>query len=681
MSTPEEIKLDLPHTTTRMEERFQLAYFCPDSYTPWSQPGGPSGPSGPVRNESPPTASPGTPGNIDKQTTATFVEIGQLTSPSHCSMMLQASTRDYLNQDFDGALQRLIWLKAILNSCLNAPPSPKTPPSDIDRYQTYSEKIDTLIRQLNLGLDYYAQPLNAVPLLSVDFYRALIKEMIGYGTDIQTAYLDYTAVQRDNNKAKEALATAMTKALLSIQNMQSQADQLLTQQQPLTDSIVRLGVSLNDVWQQLMSADANFKAAVASKGAGCDFKQIITICAAIGTLVMSGGTTAALIGTAISALEKQPLKYGDGKPVGDDFKGFEFKVNTVVAAGSGIGSFADAFNKVRGALKPKTGGVDALPSDEAKIVASADDVEAQLKPFLELPEAKNYDALIRSFVSVSQARNNKILEYNNLLGQWQGLNADIAQTQKEADAAQSAYALLQDPFVAEAQNFMAKAWIDSKTTIIRALYDIYRSYQYYSLNTAPLPINDFSIASLEAAQQNVLGLYAASKAAFGAAPSNMRLRIDLLPYIPKGSLAKFRTSGKVSVSLPPNQVDLSPYTNVRATRIGLEMRDAHGPPKRMQANIIHEGLALIFDASRRPHVFSHVAVPVPFEINNGKTVIDGSVAANERDGNSSDANDYDGLTPYGPWAIEINLATIDPGFLERMSQLTLVIEGKARGHV
>ena len=145
---------------------------------------------------------------------------------------------------------------------------------------------------------------------------------------------------------------------------------------------------------------------------------------------------------------------------------------------------ADAFGKVKDALTPQQvpgSAIPALPSDEAKIVASANDIEEQLNPFMGMPEAQKYRALIRSFVDAAQARNNKILEYNNVILGWQKLNGDIQQTQLDADAAQNAIADSQNPFVSEAENFMAKGWIDSKINLVRTLSQINRAYRYYHL--------------------------------------------------------------------------------------------------------------------------------------------------------------------------------------------------------
>jgi hypothetical protein len=407
-----------------------------------------------------------------------------LTSATHVSMLLNASIRDYINQDFQNGLERLLWLKALAVSVLELPEDTRPTSPDLDRFKSYNDKIDVLIRQLSLRFDYYGQPLNEVPLLSFNYYVNLISDLMNYGKDIENAYLTYSNISAKQEEAKAAFLQAQAKARLSIQTLEADNAQLLSKQEPLNDAIERLSNSLNDLWVQLMQAQARFQEAVAAKGRGCSFQQIVALGAVIATLITTGGAAAPAIGLAIQAVAKQPLKYDNGSPVEDNFQGFKYKVNTLVTVGRDAGTFIDAFNQVREKIAPKPvpgSDVPGLPSDETKIVATADEVEQQLKPFMDMPEAQSYNTLLRAFVSTSEARNNKIIEYNNLILNWQRNNTDIAQVQLDADAAQNAFSASQNPFVAEAAIFMAKAWVDSKVKIVRVLSEINRAYQYYLL--------------------------------------------------------------------------------------------------------------------------------------------------------------------------------------------------------
>jgi hypothetical protein len=163
--------------------------------------------------------------------------------------------------------------------------------------------------------------------------------------------------------------------------------------------------------------------------------------------------------------------------------------------------------------------------------------------------------------------------------------------------------------------------------------------------------------------------YVISRQQFGSLPSNIfGMMIDIRQYISDITFELFMRTGRVSVTIDPNETSLSNYSNVLATRVGLRLEDATGEPNLLQATITHEGRALIYDQAGQAHTYTHVPISIPYEIRNRRIVVDGTVA--------SAAGDYEGISPYGPWTLQINL--LDSGFLARVSKMFLVFDGKAR---
>jgi hypothetical protein len=661
-----------PDFPRRVTTDTKVAEFgCVVGSIPWSRPGSPAGSTPPDRTDPIPVGQIGQPGILQIKDKLTFAELVPCVSPSHVNMMLNASIRDYINEQCSDALSRLVWLKGVITTILQLPDTAKPPEADLQRYRPQARLVDMLILQLKLGLDYYAEPVNRVPLVSVDYYNGVIQQLLTYGNHIETSYFAYQNAANDQKAAGDAFRATMTQALQSINQMQAQSAQLAAQQGPLSQTIARLSDALNGVWVELMGAEQKFREAIQNKGQGCNFAQIVAIGASVATLIGSGGTAAVAIGVAMKALQKEPLQYDDKNPVSDDFKGFQYKVNTLVTVGKDVSSFTEAYTVLKTSLQPKTvpgSNVPALPGDEAKIVASADDIESQLKPFLDLTEAREYQSLLQLFVATAEARNNKILEFNNILVAWYKLQATITQTQLEADAAQTSYASTQNPFIPDAMNFMHKAWVDSKTNIISVLYQLNRAYQYYSLNTSPFAVSDFSMAAIENTAQASLSLYTAALAGFGSQPANIRGKdIDLLPYITKIALEKFKKTKIIHVAISPKDQSLLAYSNLLATRVGLKVKGPTGEAKYLQVNITHEGRSLIFDQTGRSHTFSHVAITTPYEVQAGHVVSDGAIAIDK---------DYVGVSPYGPWTIHIN--SVDQSILDHMQGLALTFDGKGR---
>jgi hypothetical protein len=107
---------------------------CSDVYRNWSQPPGEKGGNGPKRTEPVPTGRDGDEGKITISGNARLIDAAALASPSYVGMLLNASIRDYINQDFSNALDRLYWLKAIVSTIVDVPSTePSTVPSTQQR--------------------------------------------------------------------------------------------------------------------------------------------------------------------------------------------------------------------------------------------------------------------------------------------------------------------------------------------------------------------------------------------------------------------------------------------------------------------------------------------------------------------------------------------------------------------
>jgi hypothetical protein len=117
---------------------------CVDE-SPWSQPGGPPGVTPPFRTEPSPVAPSGKEGTIHSLYQATWTDLALLTSATHVSMLLNASIRDYINQDFQNGLERLLWLKALAVSVLELPEDTRPTSPDLDRFKSYNDNFDKAV--------------------------------------------------------------------------------------------------------------------------------------------------------------------------------------------------------------------------------------------------------------------------------------------------------------------------------------------------------------------------------------------------------------------------------------------------------------------------------------------------------------------------------------------------------
>jgi hypothetical protein len=641
--------------------------------SPWSRPGAPPSIKPPPRSEPIPTAAGGAAGTVS-MTSATVAALASHITPSFINMVLAEAIRYYINDDRQGAVSRLSFLNGIVQEKLKAIDAHQP---DFQRLQASSTKISSLIRNLALQLDYFGQPLNHVPRLSVQDYIAQTSQLIAFGKDIESTYLDYQSVEKAQQASLAKFIADKTKALGTVNSATTQISELASQQGDTLASIERLDVALVDFWTQLLAADEAFKAAVANlPGAGCQFSQVVTVGACVASLVASGGATAAALPAALAALDNGPLKPPAGTTVTDAFDAFKYKTDTLITVGKDAVSIVDAFNKLKNSFTPPpvaAGHLITLPTDAVKIVATADQIEKELQPYLadDMPEAQKYDSLIKLFVATSETRNNKVLEFNAFDAQIGAAQADIARAQAEADAAQNEMAVLNNPFVGDALNFMNSAWVQSLSSISRAIYQMKAAYKYYTLKDADITIEDFSTGSLTSALQKLTDDYKMALESFGADPEPIdRLAIPLLPYVPSTTLAKFRHSGSLTVSIDVKQPDLATLFNVYVSRVWLKIESSAGVLQSFRARIRHEGRAVLFDAQRKPYSFSHMPVQIEYIIRDGNEIVNGTIIQQQ--------SQYAGLTPYGPWTIEIDMGSIPTGYLINVTNLSLLFMGSGR---
>lgn len=642
--------------------------------SPWSAPGGSLSVTPPALTTTIPVGIPGIVGNANLSAT-TLAELAANLTPLYVDMLLRSAVNNYINQDFASSLNQLIFIKSLVSTRLRSP-APMTPTgNDLVRLTSSSSKVDALIRQLQLNLDYYAQPLNHVPRLSVADYQSQVSTLLTLGGDISAEYLKYKSLVEAQKQAVSDFAAARSKALSAITSAQAASQDLVTQQTDTLNAIARLETALSETWVDLLGAQDAFKIAVAAIGQpGCQFTQVLAVAAAIAATYVTAGAAAPAIPAALAAASNSPMKYDNGQPVLDDFSGFKYKVSKVVTVGQDAVSIIDAFNKLKSSFPAPTPGqpVPTLPNDEVKILASVDQIEAAIKPYLNLPEAQNYQTLIKLFVATSEARNNKILEYNTLDSQIAKTNADIHQAQVVADNAQNAVSAVSNPFLGDAVSFMTDAWINALNAIVYVIYQMRSAYKYYALVDAPINIQDFSIGSLSSSALDLYSRYKQTMDTFGGDPQNIvGFQVDLTPYLSSGTLTRFRQTGIATVAIDAANHDLSNYSYLYVTRVWIRLESSSGILKTFQTSITHEGRALLFDSSKKPFVFSHLPVTVGYQVLNGNDVVDGNIAGQQ--------SSYAGLTPYGPWTLKIDLQSIPHNFLASLTKISLMFDGKGRG--
>lgn len=596
--------------------------------------------------------------------------VANLVTTDYAALLLHRIELDYLNGEVEAAVARLQWLDALLGV---------TPSNSI--FIAQKIRLRALARQMSLGLDYYGNYQNFVTLLSPDYYAQLIKQMLEYGRDIEYQYQAYVAADAIASDRIAAFSRTQANVLSNAEGLEASLPQIVQEQQALQETIDGLRDDLSDLWIQLQTAEAAFKAAVKSAGGGCSFEQLVTIGAAVGTLVATGGSAAAAIGPALAALNGPGSPGENGLPIPDDFSGFKYEVTTVVTAGQKIGDFAVAANKVAQSITPTAdnNSVPALPSDQTKLLAQASDIDKQLQPFLsKFGEARTYQALIHTYVSTAESRNNKILEYNNKRSEYTRTKAQISVVRATAAELQTRIATVKASQIPGATTFMEDAYLQARVSIIRILYEIDRCQRFVTLAPpmARFEIGNATIGGLSSVALQQTASYHQAQAGFGMGLIALKnRRVGLRDFVSNPDFAKFQDTGVLVFSLPHDRQDSNfyNYSHVLAQQIAFEFR---GLAKNVAFSVVvkHLGRSVMRDGQGTAQVFSHVALATTYAVDaRGQPGPTGSLTG---DSDPSDPQRFVGVSPYGPWKIAVTGLTDEQR--SKISDIDVIFDARGR---
>lgn len=644
--------------------------------------GGPGAPgdAGDIVSAVPPTAAPGAAGHSSVES-AFFTDFISVINPYYSSILLHEAENYYINGDVSNTTNRLIWLKGLLEARIVNTKQLLEP--DLKAFESHRYRVNSLLNQISLSLDFYGQFNNVVPLLTVESIIQELDALLAYGKEIEQAYFSYKSSLSSKEIDQLSLNSARSKLLQQNDDARASLADNIKQRTDLENNVAVLNEQLQSLWAQMAQADANFKKAVANRSNGCDFGQVVAIGAMVASLVTTGGTAYAAVAPALAALKGEQQEKGQTVPVPDTFEGFKYKVNTVVTLGKDAKDFGDALKKLGSNAPQPTGPalLPAPPNDEAKIIASVKDIDAELDKYRDLPEAKAYRALIDSFAATAQAKNNMIGQVNSLYAAWDSTNSQINKNVIDATVLQNKISDKADPRLASAVLFMESAYRQAMNSIKYALYSVYRAYTYYSLDDVVFFVDDTSVTTLGHSKNNVVQQYYNALAGFGAAPTPFSVTVDIRPYLSDQELKEFAKGHKaLNFSLPIDASEFKALSQVMVNKIGVTFRNKTSVIQDFTLNFTHHGHSVMLGADGSKHVFLHTPIHVPYGVDAaGNETINGDFSGQftSPPAAAGGSHLYNGVSPYGPWTIDIS--TMDEDKRATISNVRVRFAGYARG--
>jgi hypothetical protein len=613
---------------------------------------GKPGAVGPARKALPapvPVAVDGKDGILTKAA-ITYTQFAERIDALYFKMQLREAESNYLNARYLLAGQQLIWLRELAVAATKRfEGGGSIEGMDAADAVVAGNRSAALLRQLQLGLDYYGRPAGYVPLLSFSYYNTQFKQVIENCEKIEQTYLDYRQASNDINKVRTSTAVAISQAGLTAQAIRLNIEALQKQILDLDNQIELLKIELDKIWVELYAADQAFKSAVAKQRAACTFGKVVAFVVAAAAVAQGGGAAATGIIGAVQNLGVEHPTDADGKPITGDFARVKYYLAPFGQVAKNAQEFLDAFNNLQNVIAPQGTETPTIPNDQAKLLVDRDAFDKEIEPYLGLPEAQRYKELMHRFLDVAGSRNQKIVEYNSLYAVLYGSMARLEALEKSVADVQSALARSVNPAVPIYALFFEDGLRRARDLAVYLLYQGSAALNYLSGTNDQVEIRDLNSAALRVASNELLRKLTTYKEQSQIPEqklTNVALRLEKI--VSARALDECRKTGVLTFTLRQDSEEVRQFINglslLRVSRLVVEAPELLSQGKRFNVQVFHHGNSELRDIYGRRQQYSHLPIVA---IN----VFDGSGNANAFAELRDTTKDYVGVSLLGSWTI------------------------------
>lgn len=519
---------------------------------------------------------------------------------SQLLLMMRTAEISYLENDFQTARAYYEWIggltaKASGADGLNA------------EFAALHQQCVTLIAQLNQGLDFFANPINYVPLVTLDYYQQALEGMLDTGTSIEATYNAYTQYLQSQTAEFTKMQDAVDDATDVINTCKKvQADDLdkITALGPVID---QLSDSMAVQYGVLLQADADFQKAVeqATTG-GCSFSDLLGLLKsiiAVGENVenLFNATTLKGVVTNLKDITDFGTKVEDGK-----------LIQQAKPVGGDVSDIANAWESIN---PSHASNVD----DSQKLILQEKDFDKAIQPYLDLPEAQVYKARVHDYIGVAQSRNAKLQEYTNAAVQYKAMDARIAQKTAELDRIRKHIADQNVPGIVPYRNFLFGLYQDFKGICLRYLYQEYRAYVYWSQEDVPFQLVDDSFVGLRKLHDSfsggIIDKLNSYKQAILSQPLNLKIVLTEDGADNRSEqFQAFRTSHSLTFKINPDEASFSGWANILVSSFSVYLPDAGmSASGNLYLELLHQGRVDVVSPDGTKRDFTHNQVRAVYE--------------------------------------------------------------------
>jgi len=280
--------------------------------------------------------------------------------------------------------------------------------------------------------------------------------------------------------------------------------------------------------------------------------------------------------------------------------------------------------------------------------------------------------LIDTYAETSQTRNQKVVEYTGIQVQLQALNAEIDGRTQEVRQLQSELAGSSDPGLPKFVIFLAKLLSDAKQSLVRALCQEHRAYEYWAVAYIPFEVPSYDLNVLYEVHSKLQSDALQERINRNLAPQAFGpIRLAISKQTHPAEFASFAKSNSITFSIPLDEpVFQLGFTELSLSTLKLLVKGIKSPNRNVSVHVTHHGRSTFQDRSRNSIVFSHAHkdAQIAYSFDSGPISHD--------DGNLAQ-DGFAGISPFATWTIAIrkednNNQTLD---LSHVSEIDLTFYG------
>jgi len=616
------------------------------------------GQQGPVGLSGPPTPNQtGTPSPAKTHKpivqSATPTLLGQWASIAQLRMLLQSAELSFLNGETDAIVSQLTWIAQLaesehagsefskMRSTWNAPQAIRA--IQDQEWKTVSRSSRVLLARYSSGLNAFGYAPHYVSQLSFDFLKIQTQQFIDNATAVEASYEAWLASNNLLDIRRNAIAAASTKLASDIADLKNQASTQGALADKIQNEIAPLIATLDHLQNELLQAQAAFEEAVRAKGA-CSFLDMVKFVS--GVIAIASGVYAGA-GAIADAFE-------DANEQIDDDDNFIDSVKILAGTFKDSGATKDFAEMQQGYKDLQS----SSKKQNEKLVVSLDSFEKQLEPFLDLPAARAYRDLLRSFVDITKTKNDKQVAYTQARVQSQTASSQAVKMAIEFAQTTTTLAQTSNPALEDEEQFLSSYLQTSKQWIMEMIDLKRRALMYKTLLSTPIILNfrDIKVVDLQTTSDKLDREWVSELNQMpGAGQTHPFQAVFTLSLSGSSDLKSLLTkNGEVVFTIP---TDYSTFNRggtsfVSVTEVALDLTGVSSKSNRFTAQLEHQGSSTFVNSDGRLMNFLHAPRLVNFDYNFTKGKWTEGEQGTQNNLGQSDSY-YILLSPFSTWRLKI----------------------------